>query len=418
MKMKKWKRMLAGAMAVMMLAGLSACGEQGADKEDGGKSDSEKTVVTMTYWNPKETVQPLLDVLKEKLPDIKVEYNYVAIGSYSATTRTKLLSGNADDILAFDNQDVKPFAQQGLLEDMTEITKEFEFEEADYVDGKTYMVPMNTWYEGIYYNKDIFEKNNIEVPTTYEELLATCEKLKSLNIKPFTIGAASSGALLKCSLGYVQAEYMFEGTGKNFNGKLMKGEAKMADLTPYFTQWSEIVKRGYINSDMLGISKEQAVDEFAVGMVAMYPSGTWAYESFKQKNPNLNFGLMPYLGSKPGNTCLFGGAGGGYCLNARSKNKEAALRVMEVIASPEGQKALCKGNPGSFSQRKDVDYELPEEYELVRDTVEAGRVLCSWDYWTGTSIEADLSQNLQKLLLQPGMDWKAVMDAQDQKLSK
>ena len=416
--MKKWKRVLAGAMAVMMLIGLSACGEKKTgQKEEDKQTDVEKTVVTMTYWNPAETVQPLLDLFEEKLPDIKVEYNYVAHNAYSSTVRTKLLSGNGDDIVAFDNAEIPPLAKQGILEDMTELTKDFEFEDGDYVDGKVYMVPMNSWYEGIYYNKDIFEKNNIEVPTTYSEFLGVCEKLQSLNIKPFTIGAASYGSLVKCSLGYVQAEYMFEGEGMNFNEKFMKGEAKMADcLTPYLEQWSEIVKKGYLNSNMLGITKEQAVDEFAVGMAAMYPSGTWAYESFKQKNANLNFGLMPYMGSKPENTCLFGGSGGGYCVNARSKNKEATLRVMEVIASPEGQKALCQGNPGSFSQRKDAEYELPEEYALVKDTIEAGRVLCSWDYWTGSNAETYLGESLQTLLLNPGLNWKTELEKIDQKI--
>lgn len=403
--MKKWKRALAGAMMIAMLAGLTACGEQKTTGQEGGgdKSNTEKTVLTMTYWNPKETVQPLLDLLKDELPDIEVKYNYVMHDTYFATVRTKLLGGNGDDILAFTNAEALPLAKQGMLEDMTELTKDFELAETDYLDGKVYMVPMNSWYEGIYYNKEIFEENNISVPTTYAEFLDVCEKLQSLKIKPFTIGAAEGGSLLKCSLGYVQAEYMFKGEGKDFNERFAKGEAKMADsLTPYFEEWNEIVTKGYLNSNMLGITKEQAIDEFAVGMAAMYPSGTWAYQQFKQKNPNLKFGLMPYMGSKPENTCLFGGPGGGFGLSARSKNKEAALRVMEVIASPEGQKALCQGNPGSFSQRKGVEYELPEEYALVKDTIEAGRVLCSWDYWTGANVEKPMTDMLQKILLAPG----------------
>lgn len=418
--MKKWKRILAGTMIAVMLTGLSACGEQGANQEDNSKKpDGEKTVVTMTYWNPEETVRPLLDLLEEKLTDIKVEYNYVALSSYSSTVRTKLLSGNGDDIVAFNNAEVPALAKQGILEEMTDLTKDFEFDEIDYVDGKVYMVPMNSWYEGIYYNKDIFEENGIEVPTTYDEFLTVCEQLQSLGITPLSLGAAEGGNLLKPALAYVQAEYMFQGEGKDFNEKYMKGEVKMADcLTPYFEEWGEIVRKGYLNSNMLGITKEQAVDEFAVGMSAMHYTGTWYYNTIKQKNINLNFGFIPYLGSEPENTCLFGGAGGGYCLNARSKNKEAALRVMEVIASAEGQKALCQGNPGSFSQRKDVEYELPEEYDpLVKETIDAGRVLCSWDYWSDSDAEGGLIDMLQAFLINPGkMNMKEELKKVDAKV--
>ena len=417
MKAKTRKRVLSVAMAVMMLAGLTACGEKDGGNSE-AKTDDGKTIVTMSYWNPKETVRPFLDLVEEKLPDIELQYNYTALNTYSNGVRTKLISGNGDDIVAFDNTEIPPLARQGILGDLTDITKDFEFSDVDYVDGKVYLVPMNTWYDGIYYNKDIFEEHNIQVPTTFEELLDACEKLDNAGVKPFTIGASSGGSLFKTAFGYIEAEYIFQDEGKDFNAKLMKGEASLAEsITPYLEQWSEIVKRGYINKVMLGISKEQAIDEFAVGQAAMYPSGTYAYETFKQKNPNLNFGIMPYMGSTADKTALFGGLGGGYCLNARSKNKEAAMKVLELMASPEGQQALCQGNPGSYSQLKDAKIDLPEEFELVRDTLEAGRVLCMWDEWGTSTAEGTVSNSLQALLLDPDLDLKAELEKADSQIA-
>ncbi len=399
--MKNWKRIVAGVMAAIMVMGLTACGEGGSGGNSGVK-DGDKTVVTMTYWNSESTVRPLLDLIKEKLPDVKVQFNFIANTAYGTTTRTKLLSGNGDDIIGFSNDAIPPLARQGVLEDVTDLVKDFELEDGDYVDDKVYFVPMSTWYEGIYYNKDIFAEHNIEVPTTYVEFLDVCAKLEKAGVKPFVIGAGTASTLLKNFLGYAQAEYMLEEEGKDFNQKFAKGEAKMADcLTPYLEKWKEVVTKGYINSTMLGIDENQAPDEFVTGVAAMWPSGTWIYNQIKQKNMNLNFGLMPYLGSTPENTSLVGTSGGGFCLNAKSKNKEAALRVMEVIASEEGQKALCEGNPGSASQRKGVEYELPEEYALVKKTIDEGRILCSWRYWEGSGVFAALSKSLQAIVSNP-----------------
>lgn len=405
MKMQRehWKRALAGALSVVMLAGLCSCGgggQTGPGSKEG--DDGNQTVVTMTYWNSESTVRSLLDLIDEKLPDIKLEFNFVANTAYGTTTRTKLLGGNGDDIIGFPNDAIPELARQGVLEDLTDLVKDFDLEEENYVDGRVYGVPMATWYEGIYYNKEIFEENNIAVPTTYDELLDVCEKLQSIGIKPFVIGAGTASTLLKNFLGYAQAEYMLQDEGKDFNVKFAKGEAKMADcLTPYVEQWKEIVTRGHINSNMLGIDENQAPDEFVTGVAAMWPSGTWSYNSIKQKNINLEFGLMPYLGSTPEHTSLVGTTGGGYCLNAKSKNKEAAYRVLEVIASPEGQKALCEGNPGSSSQRKGVEAELPEEYALVQETIDEGRVMCSWIYWVGNGAFDGLSKALQAIVADP-----------------
>ena len=43
-------------------------------------------------------------------------------------------------------------------------------------------------YSGIYYNKDLFAANNVEVPTTWGELVAACETFAEANIPCMTAG--------------------------------------------------------------------------------------------------------------------------------------------------------------------------------------------------------------------------------------
>ena len=52
-------------------------------------------------------------------------------------------------------------------------------------DGKVYGVPYNAWYQGVIYNKGIFEELDLEPPETEEELDQVTERLKEAGIVPF-----------------------------------------------------------------------------------------------------------------------------------------------------------------------------------------------------------------------------------------
>ncbi len=392
------KKILSLLLAGVLLVSLSGCGTS-----DEKKSSGEKTKISFSYWNSEETVRPLLDLLAEKLPDIEIEYNYVANSSYGTAIQTKLTAGSGDDIMAFSELSVITLGPQGLIDDVTERYGDMFAESGTQpytVEGKIYAVPMLNWYEGIFYNKAIFKEHNIEIPTTFDEFIAVCEKLNSKGVKPLTIGAKDGATLLKSCLGYVQSEYILTDAASDFDAKFEKGETTLAgNWDPYIKEWTKLIEKEIITTDALGIDDNQALDEFATGKVAMWASGCWSYENIKQKNIALEFGMFPYLGSTPEKSSLVGASGAGLAVNSKSKNKEAAYRVMDVICSPEGQQALIEGQPGSSSYLKGMESTLPEEYDGVKDVLEAGRVHCCWTNWGyASNCFHDFAQGLQGLV--------------------
>ena len=48
-------------------------------------------------------------------------------------------------------------------------------------DDKMYTMPLSKSTEVLYYNKTFFEKNNLSVPTTWDELEETCKKIKAID---------------------------------------------------------------------------------------------------------------------------------------------------------------------------------------------------------------------------------------------
>lgn len=75
-------------------------------------------------------------------------------------------------------------------------------------DGKTYALPLSQNYMAIFYNGDIFEQVGItELPTTWDELMAVCDKLVAAGITPFAFGDKDPGRVGHCFQALSQATY-------------------------------------------------------------------------------------------------------------------------------------------------------------------------------------------------------------------
>ncbi|MBR4767621.1 MAG: extracellular solute-binding protein [Lachnospiraceae bacterium] len=60
-------------------------------------------------------------------------------------------------------------------------------------DGLMYTLPFSKSTEVLYYNKTFFEKNNLTVPTTWDELYNVCKKIKEIDPKSTPLGYDSEG---------------------------------------------------------------------------------------------------------------------------------------------------------------------------------------------------------------------------------
>ncbi len=394
---KKWARIVSILVCGCIL--LSAAGCSGKQE---AKTGNAKTVVKFSYWNTEETMEPLLKLLGERLDDITVEYNYVENQFYGTAVKTKLSAGEGDDIIAFGALDILSLSSQDKIMDLTEQygSKYSSAGKAPYtIEGKLYAVPMLSWFEGVFYNKEIFSEQGLTAPKTFDEWLQVCDTLSAAGIKPMIMGAKDGSALLKSCLGYVTAQYLLD-EGKDFDSQFAKGEAALAGTwDPYVTKWKMLIDKGYLTGDMLGMDEAQAMDEFVTGKAAMWASGPWNYNTMKQKNITLKFDMFPYPGDSPEKACLVGSPGAGFIINNDSEVKDAALKVMDVISSPEGQAALIEGNPGSSSYLVGVETELPDEYASVKETLDQGRVYCAWENWgLGTNSFNNFTQDLQGLV--------------------
>lgn len=396
------KRLISMVLSVTLIGSLMV-GCSGKDGSKDANTTTEKAKIRMTYWNNESTVASLLEYLKEAVPDVEIEYQFIDNSNYDTIVDTQLSANEGPDIICESPASSLKHARLGYISDVSALAEKFSDAGTSVYsyNGSTYALPGISWFEGIYFNKQLFEENNIELPTTFDEYIAVCKKLQGLGIKPLAAGLKSWEPLLKNSMAFVAAEYLSTEEGKDFGSNLRDGKATLdGNWNQYLEKWSEMISEGIYESKMTGIDHDQALEEFATGKAAMFCSGPWDLETIQAKNPDLQIDMMPFYGIKKSEGWLIGGPGCGFSVNENSKNKEAAMKVLEAIATEEGQKALWENNQGGSSYLTGVTFDLPEAYNSASSALEAGNVYCPWNEWgVAAAAHEDYGTEMQNLIL-------------------
>ncbi|KHL18798.1 multiple sugar transport system substrate-binding protein [Mumia flava] len=190
------RRAASAALAAAALLLVAACG--GGDDDSDASSDSscepaadgEKVTLTFSSWVP--GMQETVDLWNENNPDIQVKYKEVVggnEGTYQAYSN-QIKAGTTGDIGMVEFDNLASFRLQDGLYDIggCEPWQEAEGDFVDWTvsqvsfgeDGSAYGVPMDVGPMALYYRKDLFEQNDIGVPTTWDEYYEAAKKIKAL----------------------------------------------------------------------------------------------------------------------------------------------------------------------------------------------------------------------------------------------
>lgn len=408
--------MLAGTVLTGCSGGSSSTGEQSAAgsstpaaAQEAASSEAQsaapagQTTIRMTYWNNEDTMKSLLAYLEQQVPEVKIEFQFIENSQYNTILDTQLAAGEGPDIVVESPETALKHAKVGYTEDLSKYADLYSDAGRNVytVDGNLFALPGISWFEGVYYNVDLFTQNNIALPTTFDEWIAVCKKFQELGITPLAAGLKSWEPMLKSSMAFTTAEFLSTDGGKSFGGDYREGKSKLdGTWNPYLEKWSELITNGIYTKEMAGIDAEQALDQFATGKAAMFCSGPWDLETIKAKNPDLKFDMFPFYGTQKSDGWLIGGPGCGFAVNAKSKNKELVYKVLDAISTVEGQKAFWQENQGGSSYLKGASFEMPEQFKSVGTALAAGNVYCPWNEWgTVSSVYQDYGKELQNVLL-------------------
>ena len=367
-------------------------------------------------YNSESSRATYLQYLADQLPGIEIIFEFVPLSDFNTVLTAQLAAGQGPDIIELGGE-TKLMASAGYLLDLSDqefVSRYAQSGLAAYtMGGKVYGTPLQSWFEGIFYNKKIFSENDISIPKSLDAFIQVHRDLEAAGIKPQTLAGGDWQPMFKQTVGVVNNEFYSDPANKDFDVLFNEGEAFLAEAwLPAVTEWYRVIEEGCLTTDMLGISPEQALAEFAAEEAAMWQNGPWNVNALLEANPDLELGMFPIPGVSEGPGWLVGGPGSSLCINAASPHITEALMVLDLTATPEAQAALIVDNAGS-SFLVGVEADLGPIYVDCTEAFAAGNVYACWvAVWDfGNPIVEGYGKSLQEVLAGTKTVAEALADA-------
>lgn len=356
----KIKKIIALFMTVTMLGGLVACGNSGKEQgKDGDKTNTETldwtpgadasggdVTLRVSTWrlSDKAVYEEVEKRFEEKYDwiDVQVEFNQ-STDSYYSNLNADLMGGTAPDVFESHPSTTHflSFVKAGMVAPQDGFDYLANYSDAGKkvteIDGKNMGYLMTYNYFGVLYNKDIFAKEGISVPTTPEELVDVVNKLKTagyggLAFPGQTWATSKIGEnLLLASLGTDGYAALQDGidSGAITDISEVEGVEEALKAAELYTK-SNIFYNAYES-----MSADVALSLLAQEKTAMVYEGTFLFGSEKETYiPDVNVGYFP-LPTYANNGVSFSEGGQTLLINAASKNLGAAKLWVEFMASQE-----------------------------------------------------------------------------------
>lgn len=296
MKKRTLKKLLsavmAGTMAVGLLAGCSGGKEAASKAESEGGATTIKFGIHVANHQEQEAVTyNIVQAFNEKYDGkYKVEFEASDKESHSKNMKLEASDGTLPQIFWLDASEAPEYSDSGVLMDLSDFLSENSdiqtalggMENAFQDDSGQYGLPYQCNVQGIFYNKDLFDKAGVEYPTndtTYEEFIEMVKKLKESGVTPLSIGSKNS-AYAMWEFNETLARY---GWSENIDS-ILSGEKKFnnEDLNACFEKLKGIADAGAFPENMATIEYFDAKQLFNEGKAAMFGTGQWDCAEFDE----------------------------------------------------------------------------------------------------------------------------------------
>lgn len=407
------------ALGVAALVGalvMSACGGSGtstdSDDVDTNVDGKGRTLKLWHYENETSAMGVAWKAAIEKFEEetgAKVEYENKAFEQIRTTASQVLNSDEAPDVMEYNkgNATAGLLASQGLLTNLDGAVEAYEWEDklapslqttARYDErgvmgsGDYFGIPNYGEYVEFYYNEDLFEKHDVSVPTTFEELEQAMADFVAQGVTPLAESAAEYPlGQLWYQLALTKADRDWVTAYQTYTDKVDFSGAEIGYATQTIKDWTE---KGYISKNATGVKAEDAGVSFINGEAPMFFSGSWWYGRFVEE-AKFNWGTSLF----PGAEISPGSSGNVWVVPAKAKEKDLAYKFIDITMSPEIQNLM--GNSGGVpvaAEESAITDEKSKELIANFNTLTEQDGLGFYPDWPTPTFYDELNAGLQEVL--------------------
>jgi raffinose/stachyose/melibiose transport system substrate-binding protein len=347
--MKKISKFIGIILPLIILIILcNSCGIDNKTKDsDIGIKKSAEPKIKLRFINSWGGVDSKADTLKqvfnafmEDNPNIEVVNESMFGDDFLPKLKTDFASGNDPDVFGlWPGSDIRALVKSGKVADLDdELSKDKTWKDSfgksawSYTtfDNKIYGLPLEIIYEGLFVNKDLFEKYYVKVPKTFNDLKQAVIKFKSNGIIPIAYNSYAEGTYLYQNIvamlgGKEEVEHPFN------HGKVSKC---YLDAVAYL---KELYNLGAFSSDAFTLNSNERNNLFKNKKAAMIIQGSWFNGDLKDQDDTVDIVPFPYIDEKRPSALIYGfGCGAFYMSNVAENdvNKRAGcIKLLKALTS-------------------------------------------------------------------------------------
>ena len=319
---------------------------------------------TLTLWDTQvsgvalEVVEQLATEFEEAHPGVTVEHQGYPLEELQETLPRAMQSGEGPDVAQINNGEnlMGPMVRAKQLVPLTDYDAEYGWtadlseglvarnrysdDGATFGEGTLWGVSNTAEIVGFYYNRQIFEDNGVEVPTTFEELEAAMQTFKDAGVTPLVLGNLDAWQAIHL-FGTVHAtmtsrEYLDGLIYRSGDQSWESDEIKAAA-----TKLQEWVEKGYLLEGFDGLNADDAWPLFGAGEGAMLLQGSWQAGDV-QSALGENGGFFPVPSAGDATVLHVGGVGIPYGITTAAEDPDLAAELVDFLVGDRAREVLLE----------------------------------------------------------------------------
>ncbi|MFD2212311.1 ABC transporter substrate-binding protein [Metabacillus endolithicus] len=404
--MRKMAKTLGMAMLIFVLL-LTGCSNSSSGEAEG------KTVLKFLHKWPQPEYAPYFEeVVKEfeaQNPDIKIDMEAIADEPIKDKLRVILGGNEVPDIMfSWSGEFARKFVRAGAALDLTPYLEEDTAWKDSFIpaslqpfssDDKNYGIPLRFNGKFFVYNKEIFDKYNLQAPQTWDEFMNVLETLKQGGETPIILGNESPWAAIHYLTGLNQKMVAQDVRMNDYNPR--SGEFTDPGYVKAMEMFAELNQKGYLMDNVNSSSHDMAKQYFFTGEGGIMYVELEEFQNVEDSlSANWGFFQMPAISEGKGNQNYITGAPDGFIVSSKTEHPEEAIKFLKFLTSKENAIKLAEqiGWPSPIDGATNPDTALQQVVEGV-DTMKQAEGMAEW---LDTDVHAKVADvylaNIQLLL--------------------
>lgn len=294
-----------------------------------------REVVQFASWGSKSEIsilKPILAEFEKENSDIKVDFMHIP-QNYFQKIHLLFASNTAPDVIFINNFYLPVYANAGLLEPL-QADNNFYRKSLDALSwGNTlYAIPRDVSSLVIFYNRDIFRKNNLPSPTddwTFGEFLNIAQKLTQDGV--FGISFEED------TLFYLP--YLMSYGGGILSDDLSRLIVNDASSQKGLNFYADLRKKYHVAPKKEESASATMAQMFLQEKLAMHLSGRWLVPKYREE-AQFDWDVVQFPKGEAGSVVPMDASG--WAIAKSSKHKIAARKLVDYLASKESSQKFTQ----------------------------------------------------------------------------